>query len=80
MTNYKLDFSALTIEDMIPVLSHNRSIADILILAHKCVVGGVFHLSPTEITPIVKAVDSGITEWMASDEFMKMVNKNAANS
>lgn len=80
MPNYKLDFSKLTIEDMLPVLTHNPSTADILILAHKCIVGGVFHLPPTEISPITKLVSSGITEWMASDEFMKMVGKNATNN
>ena len=73
MTNYQLDFSSLTIGDMIPVLAHNPSSADVLILAHKVVVGGVYHLPPTEISTILQLVSTEFGNWIASKEFMKMV-------
>ena len=75
MTNYQLDFSKLTIGDMIPVLSANPSKADVLNLAHKVIVGGVYHLPLTEINPIVELVSNEFVAWMASAEFMRMVGK-----
>lgn len=75
MSKYKLDFTTLTIRDMLPVLSGAPTTADVLVLADKVIIGGIMHLSPTEIKPITELVSQEIAAWLASDEFMKMVKK-----
>ena len=73
MTDYKLDFTKLTIADALPVLSSSPSIADILVLSHKIIEGGIYHLPINEINPILQQVSTELPIWMASFEFSKWV-------
>jgi len=68
--NYQLDFSHLTIGDVVPVMSHNPSVQDVLVFSDKVVVGGIMHLPLSEAKSITELVVEQFVVWTASNEYM----------
>ena len=64
MDKYQFDFSAVTIGDMLPLLTGSPTVADLLIFANKVIVGGIVHLPPSEIDAIYKATGAATAEWI----------------
>lgn len=66
--NIEMDFSKLTVGDMLPLFNPNATTGDMIMFSNKIVVGGIMHLPVEDLETVLQKVASEFSKFMARNQ------------
>lgn len=76
MNEYKLDFSKMTLYDVVLIGKKNPSASDMVLFADHVIEGGVMHLPYSELVTVIKLVSDNLPAYIASIEAAANANQD----